>query len=139
MVFLSILAKRLKTFMLANTYMDISVQKGGVPGVSGCLEHTRVLTKLIKEAKATKGELTVLWLDLANAYGTVPHKLVDLTLKKYHAPEKFQNMLKHYFDNFKIRFTVSDYTTSWQHLEVRIVTGCTISVILFSSSKQRRR
>ena len=54
---------------------------------------------------------TVLWLDLANAYGTVPHKLVDLTLKKYHVPERAQPMLKHYFDNFKMRFTVSDYTT----------------------------
>ena len=85
-VFLSILAKRLTTYMLANNYMDTSVQKGGIPGVCGCLEHTSVLTQLIKEAKATKGDLTVLWLDLANAYGTVPHKLVDLTLKKYHVP-----------------------------------------------------
>ena len=40
-------------------------------------------------------------------------------------------MMKHYFDNFKMRFTVSDYTTSWKRLEVGIVNGCTISVILF--------
>ncbi|XP_053391239.1 uncharacterized protein LOC128554051 [Mercenaria mercenaria] len=131
-VLLSVLAKLLTTFMLANNYMDTSVQKGGVPGVSGCLEHTSVLTQLTKEAKATKGDLTVLWLDIANAYGTVPHKLVDLTLKKYHVPEKFRNLLWHCFDNFKMRFTVADYTTSWRRLEVGIVTGCTISVILFS-------
>ena len=77
---------------------------------------------------------TVLRLDLANAYGTVPHKLVDLTLKKYHVPERVQQMLKHYFDNFKMRFTVSDYTTSWQRLEVGIVTGCTVSVIRSSAA-----
>ena len=85
-VFMSVLAKRLITYMLANKNMDTSVQKVGVPGVSGCLEHTNLLTQLIKEAKTTKGDLTVLWLDLANAYGTVPHKLVDLILKKYHVP-----------------------------------------------------
>jgi len=67
-----------------------------------------LFTQLIKEAKATKGDLTVLWLDLANAYGTVPHKLVDLTLKKYHVPEEFHKLLRHFFDNFKMRFTVSD-------------------------------
>ncbi|CAC5385086.1 unnamed protein product [Mytilus coruscus] len=43
-------------------------------------------------------------------------------------------MLQHYFDNFIMRFTVADYTTAWQRLEVGIVTGCTISVVLFSAA-----
>lgn len=46
---LGILAKRLTPFMLVSGYMDTSVQKGGVPGVSGCLEHTSVNTKIIEE------------------------------------------------------------------------------------------
>ena len=78
--------------MLANKYMATSVQKSGVPGVSECLEHISVLTQLIKEAKATKGDLTVLWLDLANTYETVTHKLEDLTLKKYFVPDKVPHM-----------------------------------------------
>jgi len=36
-------------------------------GFSGCLEHTRVLSQLIQEAKEKKGSLTVVWLDFANA------------------------------------------------------------------------
>ena len=80
-----------------STYMDTSVQKGGVLWVSWCLEHISVLTQLTKEANAQKGDLTVLWLDLSNAYGTVAYKLVDLTLRKYHVPEKFQILLEHYF------------------------------------------
>ncbi|CAC5357420.1 unnamed protein product [Mytilus coruscus] len=133
-VCLAILAKRVTTHMLENNYIDTSVQKGGVPGVSGCLEHTSVLTKIIQEAKENKGDLTVLWLDLANAYGSIPHKLVDLTLKKYHIPGKVREMLQHYFNNFIMRFTVADYTTAWQRLEVGNVTGCTISVVLFSAA-----
>lgn len=39
--------------------MDIAVQKGGVPGVSGCIEHTSVLTQIIREAREGKGELAV--------------------------------------------------------------------------------
>ena len=131
---LAVLAKRLVNFLLENKYMDTSVQKGGVPGVPGCLEHTSVLTKIIQDAKDTKGDLTVLWLDLANAYGSIPHQLVDLTLERYHVPEKFRIILQHYFNNFKMRFNVDDYTTSWQRLEVGIVTGCTISVVLFSAA-----
>ena len=33
-----------------------------------------------------------------------------------------------------MRFTVGDETTKWQRLEIGIVTGCTISVILFAAA-----
>lgn len=78
--------------------------------------------------------LAVLWLDLTDAYGTIPHKLVKLMLKTYHYPERFQKLLQCYFDNFNMCFTCGDFTTDWQMLKVGIVTGCTISVILFSAA-----
>ncbi|XP_033755855.1 uncharacterized protein LOC117338607 [Pecten maximus] len=133
-IFLAILAKRMTTYMLDNQYIDIAVQKGGVPGVSGCIEHTSILSQIIREAKELKGELAVVWLDLANAYGSMPHKLVQMTLERYHVPEKIRLLLQRYFDRLQLRFTVQDFTTSWQRLEVGIVTGCTVSVILFSAA-----
>ena len=39
------------TFIMKNKYIDEAIQKGGVPGVPGCLEHTTVLSQLIAEAK----------------------------------------------------------------------------------------
>ena len=47
-------ADRLVTYTLANGYIDTSIQKGGVPAVSGCMEHTAILSQLIREAKAEK-------------------------------------------------------------------------------------
>ena len=43
-------------------------------------------------------------------------------------------MLKDYFDQFKMCFTVGNCTTDWQRLEKEIVTGCTISIILFGTA-----
>lgn len=57
--------------------VNTSCQKGGIPGLSGCLEHTCVLNQLIREAKESKGNLMVVWLDLANAYGSIPHDLIN--------------------------------------------------------------
>ena len=111
--------------MLSNGYIDIAVQKGGVPGA---------LTQIIREARENKGDLAGLWLDLANAYGSIPHKLVQLTLDRYHIPEKTRTLLQDYFDRFRMCFTVGDYTTRWQRLEVGIVTG---ALSLLSSSRQR--
>lgn len=58
----------------------MAVQRGRIPGVPGCLEHTGVVTQLIREAREGRGDLKVLWLDLENTNGSVPHKFVDLTL-----------------------------------------------------------
>ena len=63
-IFFAILARRLTSFLTANKYINTSVQKGGVPGFSGCVEHTNAITQLIREAKAGKKDLTVVWLDL---------------------------------------------------------------------------
>ena len=111
-VFLAVLAKRLTSYLIRNKYIDTSVQKGGMPGMSGCLEHTSVLTQIIREARQNKGDLAVLWLDLTNAYGTVPHKLVEITLQKYHVPNHVQELLNDYSTNFKMRFTIGDITTN---------------------------
>ena len=115
-ILLSILSNRITKFWLENEYIDISVQKGGIPGVSGCLEHTSVLTQLIKDTVRNKGDLAVIWLDLANAYGTIPHKLIEITLEKYHVPVELREMIMDYYSNFHIRFSTKDFTTALQEL-----------------------
>ena len=39
------------------------------------MEHTSIISQLIHEAKVNRKDLTVVWLDLSNAYGTIPHML----------------------------------------------------------------
>ena len=131
-IFFSILSRRLTDFLLKNGYIDTSVQKGGIPGVSGCLEHTGVVTQLIREAREGKGDLVVLWLDLANAYGSIPHKLVETTLDRHHVPKKIQDLILNYYGDFKFRATAGSVTSEWHRLEKGIITGCTISVSLFA-------
>eukprot|EP00064_Thunnus_orientalis_P012462 superscaffoldBa00001914_g12497 len=83
-IFFSIVAKRLVDFLLKNHYIDTSVRKVGISGVPGCLECTRVVTQLLRDAKENRVDLMVLWLDPANTYGSMPHKLVQEMLKRHH-------------------------------------------------------
>lgn len=41
-----------------------------------------MLSQLIREAKEDRGDLAVLWLDLTNAYSSIPHRMVEITLEK---------------------------------------------------------
>ncbi|GFN80226.1 reverse transcriptase [Plakobranchus ocellatus] len=49
----------------------------------------------------------------------------------YHVPEVIQMMLDDYFSEFRMRFSINDYTTNWINLEIEIAMGFTISHILF--------
>ena len=131
-LYFALRADRLVTYTLANKYIDTSIQKGGVPGISGCMEHTAILSQLIREAKAEKKGLVVVWLDIANAYGSIPHSLIQLALRRAHVPEEICKLVETYYANVNIRFTTKEFTTEWQRVEKGIITGCTLSVILFA-------
>jgi len=130
-IFFSIVAKRMSAFVTENEYVNTSVQKGGIPGFSGCLEHTAAITQLIREACVNNSDLTVVWLDLANAYGSIPHKVIEHAMDHYHIPDKIKMLIRSYYSNVRLRFRTPDFTTDWINIERGIVTGCTVSVILF--------
>ena len=44
--------------------------------VSGCVEHNEALIVMLPYAKKNGNPIVTTWLDLQNAYGTVPHNLI---------------------------------------------------------------
>lgn len=71
-IFFSVLVRRMTSFLKGNGYIDTSYQKAGLPGLPGCIQHSAMIWEQIQCAKRERGELHVVWLDLANAYGSVP-------------------------------------------------------------------
>ena len=75
-LFTTLLRNRWLSFILANRYLDPSLQKAFMPTVSGCTEHQFKLSSILHEAQCKHKTLAVCWLDLANAYGSV-HKMTQ--------------------------------------------------------------
>ena len=76
-IFFSVLAQRMTNYVLENGYIDTNCRKAGVPGFPGCVEHSTMIWDQIQKAKREKINLHVILLDLANAYGSVPHQLIN--------------------------------------------------------------
>ena len=87
---------------------------------------------LIREANKEKKSLVVTWLDIANAYGSIPHKLIMKSLSEAHIPNDVIQLVESYYKDARIRFATRNFTTEWQRVEKGIITGCTLSVVLFS-------
>ena len=84
--------------MIQNCYITRDIQKGFLVGVPGCLEHTFTLMEAFKEAKEHQRQIVILWLDLANAYGSVRHKLIQFALNMYHVPLIIQELIFDYYE-----------------------------------------
>lgn len=51
------------------------MQKAGIPGSSGCLEYTSMIWHQIQLAKIEKSDPHGVFLNLENAFGSVPHSI----------------------------------------------------------------
>jgi hypothetical protein len=128
----ALVAERLyKYLVIDNEYVSRSVQKGLMKKVAGCWEHTAMVWSALKDAREAKKDLSLLWLDLANAYGSVPHKLIEFALKRYLVPPDWIKMIMACFNGMWGRTSSSRASSDWMQYERGIFAGCTISVVLF--------
>lgn len=65
----------------------------------------------IQRVKQKKNDIHTVGLDLANANGSVPHKVSQFALEFFHVPEPINNLVTNYFRNFKMCF--SQDGSSW--------------------------
>ena len=66
-----------------NKLINTSVQKGCMEKVPGFWEHMSLVWDELKVANKNKINFAAIWLDIANAYGSVPHKLIYMALECY--------------------------------------------------------
>ncbi|KAK0147628.1 LINE-1 retrotransposable element ORF2 protein [Merluccius polli] len=123
-IFFSVLAQRLTQYLKQNHFIETSIQKAGI------------IWHQIQTAKKEGKDLHVLFLDLANAYGSVPHSLLWAAFDFFQVPTTITNLVKHYFQDLQFCLTTSGFTTSWQPLEVGIMAGCTISPLAFTMAME---
>lgn len=76
--------------------------------------------------------LQVVYLDLANVQGSVPHQLLWNNIRMFHVSGEVLPMLKTCFSGFSLRFSNTTFTTSWIELQM----GCTTSPFLFVMARQ---
>ena len=68
-IYMGVIGRRTIKFLQENNCVDESVQKAGIHGILGCIEHAYTIWDAIQQAKKDNLDLNVVWVDLANAYG----------------------------------------------------------------------
>ena len=129
---LSLISKRLEAHLIANSsFINTSIQKGCMEKVPGCWEHMSTVWSALKEARSNKSDLATIWLDIANAYGSIPHKLIFFALKRYGVHDHWISLVQNYYVGIYSKLFSESAPSNWHQHQRGIFAGCTLSIILF--------
>ena len=110
-IFTTPLRNRWLKYMIVNGYLDSSLQKAFMPTVPGCTEHHLKLSSIMTDYRKRHKALAICWLDLANAYGSVHHSLIQFSLRHYHAPPQFLSVLQALYKGLSAKVITTDWET----------------------------
>ena len=77
-LFVAIVSDRMSKWANVNNLLS-NCQKGFRQG-EGCYGHTFMLQSIVKDARNNGKKLSIARLDLQNAFGSVPHDAINITL-----------------------------------------------------------
>ena len=123
-------ADRLSGWVEASDLLSAG-QKGFRP-YDGVLEHNFVLQSAINSAREGGAEAHVAFIDLANAFGSVPHSLLWQVLQRVGVPEEVVAVLKGLYEGSATRYRAGDGLTAPVACQRGVRQGCPLSGLLFS-------
>lgn len=119
-------------YMINNRYFRPNHQKGFLPGISGCLEHNSLLGESLKDARKYERQITICWIDLENAFGSVQHDLLTFALRWYNFPDLVIDLITSYYSKLKFTIAVNNEYSKPLQYNVGLFQGCCLSPIAFN-------
>ena len=90
-----------------------------------------ILLAIINRARKSKRSLAVVWLDIANAYGSIHHSLIQFALRRYHAPPEFCHLLDTWYTGLSASISTPVWVTPAFTLQIGVYQGDPLSVVIF--------
>jgi hypothetical protein len=107
-------------------------QKGFIPNRAGCTEHTAVSNMIKNDAVTRKKELFIISTDLQDAFGSKPHDLMALNLRKVGMQAELQKIIMSTYKDAYINIQSKEGETEDIHIGKGVKQGCSLSPTLFN-------
>ena len=117
--------------MRKNGYLDPNVQKAFHPTVPGVSEHRAKLSAVIEMARKSKGSLTVAWLDVASARGSIRRLPIRFSLARYRAPPEISRLLRSWYSGLSATISTEGWLTPPMPLNIGVYRGDPPSFVVF--------
>ncbi|GFS82582.1 retrovirus-related Pol polyprotein from type-2 retrotransposable element R2DM, partial [Nephila pilipes] len=106
-------------------------QKGFTP-YDGVIEHNFLLSQHLELARRNGSDSLLAWLDISNAFGSVPHDIIFKALKNIGADDDFIGLVQNIYEGSCSRIITEDGLTEPISILRGVKQGCPLSGILFN-------
>ena len=128
------IASRLEEFCLANGIIDSSLQKGFLTGINGTMEHIFAVSTLIDHACSNGLPVSMTFIDLRNAFGSISHQLVNDILAHLKIPEFVRLYIRDAYTHLQAYVSTKKWLTPLFSITRGVFQGDTMSPIIFLMS-----
>uniref|UniRef100_A0A914WV51 Reverse transcriptase domain-containing protein n=1 Tax=Plectus sambesii TaxID=2011161 RepID=A0A914WV51_9BILA len=129
-LYASCLASRLTNWCLRHERIS-PTQKGFMP-YEGCLEHSFTLQSIIQDARRRRQHTALAWLDLRNAFGSVPHDTIFKCLAWAGLNTTSIDIIRRLYDGCSTAVRVTEGLTEKIRIGAGVKQGCPLSPIVFN-------
>ena len=126
-----IIATRMERFLLQNGILSPSTQKGFLCNMNGVIEHIHALNAILDQARELRLPLSITFLDLKNAFGSVPHDLITDMFQLVGIPDKISNYIQHCYRNMTAYIQSEEWSTPSFPITQEVFQGDTLSPVIF--------
>ena len=110
-------------------------QKGFMP-FEGCFEHSFLMHSLLEDSKRRSKDLRLVWFDLKNAFGSIPHGILFEMMSRLSLPKAFISLCQNIYNNSTSRIRSSSGFTNDIPQLMGVKQGCPLSPLLFNLAIQ---
>ncbi len=104
-IYMAVLAHRLAKFCISNKVLS-PYQKGFLP-FEGCFDHSFIMHSLFEDSKRRSRDLWVIWFDLQNAFGSIPHSIMFKIMARLGIPPAFITLCRDIYTDSKFSIRTS--------------------------------
>ena len=106
-------------------------QKGFLPN-EGCLEHNFVLESIKQDARRKNKHLAIAWLDLRNAFGSVPFHTIFQALASHGFNGRTQSIIRELYKDSSTSFCTESGPSPPVQVSSGVKQGCPLSPLIFN-------
>uniref|UniRef100_A0A8C4W9S7 ribonuclease H n=1 Tax=Gopherus evgoodei TaxID=1825980 RepID=A0A8C4W9S7_9SAUR len=129
-LYASCLAARITEWATAGGAIS-PAQKGFMPS-EGCYEHNFLLQTVLQMTKRARKQCAIAWLDLSNAFGSIPHHHIFSTLREFGMPETFLGLIRELYEDCSTTIRSVEGETAEILIHSGVKQGCPLSPIIFN-------
>ena len=130
-LFHKVIAYRLEQYIISNDILDTSLQKGFLRGVNGCMEHIFAIQSILTNAKDHSLPLSMSFIDLKNAFGSVSYSYITDMLHYIKLPKEISDYIDSLYSSLSGYVSTREWSTPVFNIKRGVFQGDTLYPLLF--------